>query len=201
MKLKLNAVHEGSKSKIVLKGMTPIMFDRFISMDAKDRDAPPEQRLYLNPDGSGVIGLPTTNILSLFTAQNTDSAPKMFLDKRKYKDFAGACSSYLTIEEPFIPFTRNGKPIVFSGLSKDERCPSSGVYVHRSVARLPKGLPNPKVRPVLPMPWSLAFTMTIFPNRVIDEQSVANLFVQAGLAIGLGTFRKVFGKFAIQSWE
>jgi hypothetical protein len=72
--------------------------------------------------------------------------------------------------------------------------------VHYSVARLDKGIPNPKVRPVVPLDWAIEFTMDIFPNREIKEQDVLNLVEEGGRAIGLGTFRGVFGKFRIDSW-
>ena len=68
-------------------------------------------------------------------------------------------------------------------------------------ARLDKGIPNPKVRPVLPMPWSLNLTLSIFPNREIKEQEIQNLFEEGGRALGLGTFRGVFGKFRVESWK
>ena len=60
---------------------------------------------------------------------------------------------------------------------------------------------SPKERPVLPLPWALKFSLTIFPNKEIKEQEIQNLFAEGGLAIGLGTFRGMFGKFEIESWE
>jgi hypothetical protein len=83
----------------------------------------------------------------------------------------------------------------------DERDPLSGIFLHYSVARLDKGIPNPKTRPVLPLPWELAFTLVIQPNREIKEQEILNLFEEGGRAIGLGTFRGVFGKFYVKQWE
>jgi hypothetical protein len=77
----------------------------------------------------------------------------------------------------------------------------SGVYTHYAVARLDKGIPNPKERPVLPAPWAITFTLTLFPNDEIREQEILNLFEQGGIAIGLGTFRGVFGKFTVETWE
>ena len=53
-------------------------------------------------------------------------------------------------------------------------------------ARLDKGIPNPKVRPVLPMPWSLNLTLSIFPNREIKEQEIQNLFEEGGRLLALG---------------
>ena len=102
--------------------------------------------------------------------------------------------------DQYIPFYRDDKLIEigkFTG-EKDEK---SGLYLDRRVARLDKGIPNPKERPVLPLPWSLSFRLTIFPNKEIKEQEIKNLFTEGGIAIGLGTFRGVFGKFMVEQWD
>lgn len=191
-----------SKTEIVtrtvtLEGVSEIMFDRYPGDNQTQLE--PWQKLYFAADGQTLV-LPALNVLSFLSAHSTNSAPKRLLDKRKFKDVANACLSFLTISPTALPFLRDGKPIVFGKFDKDVD-PTSGVYVHRSVARLDKGIPNPKVRPVLPLPWALAFTLTMLPNKELNEQQVMNLFEGGGLAIGLGTFRGVFGKFRIQSWE
>ena len=99
-----------------------------------------------------------------------------------------------------ITFTRDGKPITVGAFS-DRSEPQSGLYLHRAVARLDKGIPNPKERPVLPLPWALEFDLTIYPNKEIKEQEIKNLLAEGGMAIGLGTFRGVFGKFEIEQWD
>ena len=38
-------------------------------------------------------------------------------------------------------------------------------------------------------------------NKEIKEQEIINLIDEGGRAIGLGTFRGVFGKFYIDMWE
>ena len=184
--------------KVRLVGLTDIMFDRYPGDNQTKLE--PWQKLYLEPGNTKVIGLPTLNIMSFLSAHNTNSAPKRLRDKRKFKDLANAILSFVSIRESFIPFLRDGKPVVFGKLDND-RDSKSGVYVHYSVARLDKGIPNPKVRPVLPLDWSLEFTLDFFPNREIKEQDVLNLFEEGGRAIGLGTFRGVFGKFRIDKWE
>ncbi len=109
--------------------------------------------------------------------------------------------SFVSIRETFIPLLRDGKPIVFGRFDHD-RDELSGCYVHHSVARLDKGIPNPKVRPVIPLDWNIRFTMDIFPNREIKEQDVLNLIEEGGRAIGLGTFRGcVWKKFQTENWD
>lgn len=184
--------------KVVLEGITDIMFDRYAG-DNKTK-LEPWQKLYLEPGDSRVIGIPAINFMSLLSAHNTNSAPKRLRDKRQYKDIANACLSFVSVGPSFIPFLRDGKPITF-GRFENDRDEVSGCYVHHAVARLEKGIPNPKVRPVLPAPWSLEFNLTIFPNKEIREEEIKNLIEEAGRAIGLGTFRGVFGKYLVRSWE
>jgi hypothetical protein len=147
---------------VMLRGLTDIMFDRYPGDNNTKLE--PWQKLYLEPGGSRVIGLPALNIMSFLSAHNTNSAPKRLRDKRKYKDLANAMLSFVSIREQFIPLLRNNAPIVFGKFDGD-RDAVSGAYVAYHVARLDKGVPNPKVRPVVPLDWAVRFTVDIFPNR------------------------------------
>ena len=182
---------------VTLRGLTPLLFDRYAG-DNKTQ-LRPDQKMYLHSDGR--MYLPALNLLSLLTAQNTSSAPKRFLDSRKYKAVAQAIQSYTSISPAEIPLTRDGKPIVFSGFGADETCETSGVSVRRDVARLDKGVPNPKERPMLALPWMLEFDLMYFRNDEVQLETVQNLLVKGGMAIGIGTFRGVFGKFALDGWK
>src|SRR5271166_6770507 len=184
--------------KVKLCGIADIMFDRYAGDNNTQLE--PWQKMYYQPGNSKVIGLPAANIMSFLSAHNTNSSPKRLRDKRKYKDIANACLSFVMITPSFIPLSRDGKPISV-GQFKDDIDESTGIYIHRSVARLDKGIPNPKVRPVLPLPWELEFTLKIFPNREIKEVEIKNLFEEGGTALGLGTFRGVYGKFSVDLWE
>lgn len=188
--------------RVRLVGVREIMFDRYAG-DNKTQLAW-HQKIYLVP-GTDILCLPAINIVSFLTAHNTNSAPKRLRDKRAYKDIANACLSFTIITGPddhpkYIPFLRNGKPIRVGQFNGTED-PLSGIYLHRSVARLDKGVPNPKERPVLPLDWALEFTLQIYPNREIKEQEIKNLFEEGGMAIGLGTFRGVYGKFVVDLWD
>ncbi len=196
--VKANRHYEIIKRKVLICGDGDIMFDRYAGDNNTKLE--PWQKLYMEPGDSKVIGLPAVNIMSFLSAHNTNSAPKRLRDKRKFKDICNACLSFVQIGPMFIPFLRDGKPISFGQFvnDKDEQ---SGCYVHRSVARLDKGIPNPKERPVLPLPWSLAFDLSIYPNKEIQEQEVLNLFEDGGHALGFGTFRGLFGKFHVETWE
>jgi len=184
--------------RVRLCGVTEIMFDRYAG-DNKTK-LEPWQKLYFEKGDSRVIGIPALNIMSFLTAHNTNSAPKRLRDKRQYKDIANACLSFVSIAPVFIPLLRGNEPIVF-GKMVDNVDPKSGVYVHHAVARLDKGIPNPKERPVVPLPWAVEFALTLYPNKEIKEVEVQNLFEEGGRALGLGTFRGVFGKFMVEAWD
>lgn len=188
--------------KVTLSGMRDIMFDRYPGENSTKLEW--NQKIYLVP-GTNILAMPAINISSFLSAHNTTSAPKRLRDARQFKKIANACLSFTAIEGPdehpdYLPFTREGK-IIHVGTFGPDSDPESGLYLHRSVARLDKGIPNPKERPVLRGPWELSFTLKIFPNKEIKEQEIRNLIEEGGLAIGLGTFRGVFGKFFVSEWE
>jgi len=195
---------EKTLRRVHVRGLTDIMFDRYPGDN--DTKLEPWQKLYLAGESGRTICLPSANIMSFLSAQNTDSAPKRLLDPRKYKAFALACGSFVTVEPRVIPFLRGGKPIVFGkidGKTEDGLlCDTlSNVYIKHDVARLEKGIPNPKVRPVLPLPWELHFELTLYPNRQIQEQQLLNIFTEGLLCLGLGTFRGQYGKAEVVLWE
>ena len=198
MNVTINKHTDVINRRVTLCGVKPIMFDRYAGDNSTKLE--PWQKLYFQPGDSKIIGLPAANIMSFLSAHNTNSAPKRLRDARKYKQIANACLSFTEINEDFIPFTRDGEVIQFGSLSKDVD-QTSGIWVHHAVARLEKGIPNPKSRPVLPLPWSLSFTMNIYPNKEIQEQEIINLFDEGGRAIGLGTFRGLYGKFIVEQWD
>ena len=183
--------------KITLNGIADIMFDKYAG-DNKT-ELPVEKKMYFAEDGKTLI-LPAANIVSFLTAQNTPSAPKRFLDSRKYKAVAQALLGYTSISPLEIPILRNGKPIIFNGFS-DDIDKKAGLYVHRAVARLDKGIPNPKIRPVIRSPWAINFEISIYENDEFNEDLLYGLFEKGGIAIGLGTYRGVYGKFTIGSWK
>lgn len=189
---------------VTIDGMAPLMFDRYAGDN--DTQLSPSQKLYYDVDGRTLV-IPSMNIMSFLSAKNTDSAPKRLIDSRKYKKFTEACASFVQIEalgdeySENLVLMRDGKPIVFDKFNDQEVCESSGVFIHRAVARLEKGIPNPKIRPVLELPWSLSFRLTLLPNDQIQEQQLKNVFEKGGIAVGLGTWRGRFGKFTLTRWE
>ena len=176
-------------------GLTPIMFDPYGGDNTKE--VPINRKMYL--DGKMLV-IPSANISSFLSAENTPSICKRFMDSREYKRMAAAYLSNISIEPYEIPILRDGKAVQF-GEFIDDNDAVSRMYVDRRVARLAKGIPNPKVRPVLPLPWSIEFQMRIFPNEEMDIDQLCDLVRRGGVSIGLGTFRGVFGKFKVTKWD
>jgi hypothetical protein len=172
-------------------GITPVMFDRYAGDNKTALRA--EDKMYFAADGKSLI-LPAINIMSFLSAQNTTSVPKRFLDSREYKDVCQAMLSYITIEPFLIPLMAKGKQIEFAGW--DEK-----IWIHKSVARLPKGIPNPKERPVINLPWELNLIMRVIENEDFNLKLLEDLIRKGGIALGIGTFRGLFGKFDVTKWE
>lgn len=194
--MNLKQFNDITERKVKLVGRTDIMFDRYAG-DNKTQ-LPPESKMYFLPDNR-TLCLPSLNLLSFLSAKNTTSVAKL-VGGKAYKATADAMLSYVTINPTAIPLTRNGVPIVFDGFinGRDDR---AGVYIHRAVARLDKGIPNPKERPTIELPWELEFSLCLLKNDTVDETLLQTAFIKGGIALGLGTFRGLFGKFRVEVWE
>jgi hypothetical protein len=177
------------KRTITLRGLTPILFDRYSGNNKEQLGV--MEKVYTKGDA---LVLPSTNILSFLSATNTESAPKRVIG-RGYKEVCKAAQSFITIEPFEIPFTRNGKPLTLA---------NSNIKIHHAVARVLKGslaIPNPKERPMLETPWEISFNLTLLETPELNEVLLKKLFEMGGIAIGIGTYRGVFGKFCVANWE
>jgi hypothetical protein len=174
---------------IQLNGLSDIMFDQFFAQEKDTR--PPEQKFYLSDNK---VVLPAENINSFLFSEKGGCA-KTF-EGKKGKDFIRMGQSHLIIKPMLIPFTRNGKPIVFSKF--DDKT----FYVSKfaPVVKMSGGgfiKQNMKLRPVLKLPWELKFQIDIVENTLINENRLYNWFSQGGILIALGTYRPRFGRFSI----
>ena len=102
-------------------------------------------------------------------------------------------SSYTTIEPFDIPIICDNKPVHFTGFNDQ-------IYVHKTVARLAKGIPNPKERPTLSLPWRITFTMEYIDNKFCTLENLRQV-VTLGGTLGLGTFRPFFGRYELTQFE
>ena len=135
--------------------------------------------------------MPALNILSFLGAENTESAAKK-LGGRGWRTLAGAVKSFVDVDPMEINFKSNNKNITIE---------SNQIKILSHVARLAKGIPNPKERPVISLPWSLEFNLTLWDNPDLNEDTLRKLFDDGGISIGLGTYRGVYGKFKVKKWE
>lgn len=174
---------------VVIRGLTPILFDRYSGSNKEQLSV--MDKVYQE---NGILVLPSTNILSFLSSQNTESAPQRVVG-RGWREVAKAALSYVTIEPYMIPFMRDGKPLEVD---------KAGLQIHYAVARVMKGklaVPNPKERPMLNLPWELSFKISLMETGALNEVLLRKLFEIGLQAIGLGTFRGPFGKCAIVKWE
>lgn len=171
-----------------LVGLRPLMFDRYAGDN--NTQLPAAEKMYLTPDM--VLTMPALNILSLLVAENTKSVCRQFFG-RNGKTIALGISSYTTISPFDIPICDDNGPIVFSGWNKQ-------IEVKKHVARLAKGIPNPKERPTLALPWRLDFTIEYIENKYCTLENLRQAFDTGGI-LGLGTFRPMFGRYELARWD
>ena len=178
------------KISVELTGTRPLMFDRYAGDNATKLK--PEDKFYLS-DGGALI-LPALNIYSLLTAENTPSVPRVFGGKAG-KTVASGIKANVSIEPMDIPILgEEDAPLVWRGEWKKP------FTRHLTVARVPKGIPNPKDRPMLDMPWKLRFTLDYRPNKECSLPTLLQ-YVEDGGRLGLGTYRPFFGQYEVSSWE
>jgi hypothetical protein len=103
-------------------------------------------------------------------------------------------ASYCNIEPFDIPIIDDkGKPIIFTDFNDK-------VYLHRSVARLAKGIPNPKERPTIALPWELSFTVEYTRNEYCTLENLRQALAMGG-TLGIGTFRPFFGRYELVTFD
>lgn len=136
--------------------------------------------------------IPALNVYSLLAAENTKSVARQFFGKNG-KTIALGIGSYTSIREFQIPVCDENGPVKFTAWNEQ-------VYVHKAVARLKNGVPNPKERPVLALPWSIKFTVEYIENSYCTFENLRMAF-QMGGTLGLGTFRPMFGRYELTVFD
>lgn len=175
--------------QVTLSGLRPLMFDRYAGDN--NTTLPVQERMYLSEDHNLII--PVVNLYSLLCAENTKSVCRQFFG-RQGKTIALGIASYTMIEPFEIPLIAHGQPIQFNGTFNHQ------IVVHNSVARLAKGIPNPKQRPMLKCPWELKFSVEYQPNPHCTIENLRQAFAMGG-TLGLGTFRPFFGRYDLTQWD
>lgn len=181
------------KIDVRLSGLRPIMFDRYAGDNKTQLST--EDRMYL--DDKQRLVVPAINLFSLLCAENTKSVarigPKNEAAARR--EVAMGIAGYVSIDPFDVPLIGpDGKQIVWAGKWTKQ------IYVHEAVARVKGGIPNPKVRPTVAMPWHLDFTVEYVDNEGCSLGNLKQVLTVGG-SIGLGTFRPFFGRYALTKFE
>lgn len=175
-----------------LTGIRPILFDRYggdnkTKLDVMDKG-------YRND--AGEYGIPVLNVFSMLSAQNTPSVAKRFYGKQS-REVALGVQSFVNIEaigdDPLFAVIKAGDGTTYK--AGDPR-----IKVVNHVARLDKGVPNPKERPMLPTGWSVVFRFELQENVMLNEATLRRMIEQGGI-LGLGTFRPIFGRYSVKFSE
>lgn len=178
--------------KAVLRGTRPIMFDRYGGDN--NTKLPVQEKAYT--DESGRLGIPVLNIYSMLSAENTPSVAKRFHGKQARNMALGIQS--------FVDIQSNGPDPYFCILTDEQgneyKSGDEKIIIMHHVARLAKGVPNPKERPVLPQGWSISIVINHQHNQFVSLPNLKNMFEQGGI-LGLGTFRPIFGRYIIETWD
>jgi len=172
-----------------LRGIRPIMFDRYpgdnkTKLEVLDKG-------YRN--ASDQYGIPTLNVFSLLTAQNTPSVAKLFYGKQARELALGVqafCNIVADGDDPTFALLQDGEGGTFD--CKDER-----IQIVNHVARVTKGVPNPKERPMIPTGWRVVFHFELAENKFVKLPTLKRM-VEEGGVLGLGTFRPIFGRYVVE---
>lgn len=173
--------------KVQLSGIRPLMFDRYAGDN--NTTLPPEEKMYLT---DGLLTIPAINLFSLLCAENTKSVTRQFFG-RQGKTIGLGISSYTNITPFEIPLMDATGPIRFQGWNEQ-------IWVRKDVARVKGGIPNPKTRPVLGLPWRLEFELEYQDNTYCTLENLRQAVTWGG-TLGLGTFRPFFGRYELTGWE
>lgn len=179
---------------VVLEGLAAIMFDRFIDHSAEVR--PPEQKLYLAEDNQVV--LPAENIYSFLLSENPAGCAKGF-EGKKGKQYISVGMASIFVDPVLIPFKHDGQLVKFTGF--DDGVFSTFLLAPRTKKGTLSIKQEARPRPILSLPWSLEFTITLVENEFINEGKLHNWFDRGGIMIALGTFRPRFGRFMVKEWK
>lgn len=172
---------------IRFEGVRPLLFDRYAGDNVTK--LPVHDKMYLDSEGGLVI--PSLNIFSMLIAENTKSVCRQFHGKQG-RGLGMAIGGNLEITPYDIPLLgAGGKRLKWTGVWTDQ------IQIRKDVARLKNGIPNPKERPEVKLPWSLEFHAEWVENSDCSVDMLRRTF-ELSRKIGLGSFRPFFGTFRVE---
>lgn len=184
-----------TKLTATLIGIRPILFDRYAGDN--NTKLKPMEKLYT--DGKGGIVLPVLNVFSLLTAQNTDSVAARFYGKLR-RDIALGVNAFCNITPSGIESDDMIDAPVVDANGRQFNVKDDCIQIVQHVARMKKSgaaIPNPKERPMIPAGWRVKLDFSVSENNFVTAATLRNMVEQGGI-LGLGTFRPIFGRFAVE---
>ena len=179
---------EAKLINVRLEGLRPLMFDRYAGDNTTK--LPTEEKLYLDQDQCLI--LPAINLFSLLCAENTKSVCRQFFGKQG-KTIGLGIASFVNIEPFDIPILDDRGKIKFKGFNEQ-------IAIHKSVARVKGGIPNPKERPLINLPWAIEFQLQYVINTQCSYENLRQAVTMGGI-LGVGTFRPFFGRYEVTKWD
>lgn len=192
---------ERQEIQIKLKGLVPIVFDRFHNHSKEVIS--PERKLYL-VDGN-VIVFPVQNLKSFLEREKPAGAIKT-VEKASYKEYVPIVKSHVDFGyNSYFPFLDdNDHPIAFKNFNDKSRWQillespitfgSNGSVIKQEA----------RPRPMMLPPWNLKITVGLWSSDVntkVTEEKLRTWFETGGLLVGLGNHRPDYGRFQITRWE
>ena len=190
---------ETTKIKVMLEGVAPFLFNKFIDHSKEVR--PVEQKFYIDTDGSLV--LPSENIDAFLWGKDPRGCAKV-IEGVKSDDYLKVGMGHVFVDPILIPFLdEKEKPIMVpKNIAKDKRF---GIVMSGGRTRASSGSNSIKQeaqpRPYLKTPWLLIFTLTLIKNKQFDVVKLDNWFNEGGLTVALGAWRTKFGRFMVKEWK
>ena len=175
------------KLHVVLSGLTPFMADAFRGQE----EIPPEQKLYYGLDKKTLI-LPASNIVGFLTSKSSHSCLRVFTSNKDWKTRGPEIVGNVYVDPVSIPFLSDGKPIKFDGKWNEV------VYIDERMARPSNTARVMARRPVITLPWTLEFTLTINETEFVTASRIKDWFARGGISVGVGAYRPMFGRFEVE---
>jgi len=179
---------------VKVKGLAPIMFDKFYSQSKGDAARPPKDKFYLN---NNIISLPVDNIWAFLTCQRTGCI--RIFEGKAFMDYYRACQSFIRVtSSDFISLIDDeDKPIEFDDFKSRTYIYTTNVIVGtgKHISR------NVISRPVLNLPWSAKFDLLLIENDAINIGKLKGWIESGGILIGLGNGRPRYGRFVVVEWD
>lgn len=188
---------ESSVTKVTAKlvGIRPILFDRYAGDN--NTKLPAKDKVYSNQKGELV--LPVLNIYSLLTSQNSDSVAARFYGKQR-RDVALGINAFCSISPQGVTSDDMVDVPLLDESGKQYMITDPRITIVQHVGRMKKGvlvIPNPKARPMIPTGWNLSVDFKLTDNNFVSLTTLKTMVEQGGI-LGLGTFRPIFGRYAVE---